>query len=349
MQSFRKLKLKYWKFLHLNITIHRMFRDGRDFYEWRGIPFGKAPIGPLRFASPLPFGKWDGVRDGSKFGGRCPEISVFERILGDEDCLNLSVSVPKVNTDELLPVMVYIHGGGFQNLTGSMFKPDYLMDEDVVYVNPNYRLGVLGFLNTGDSVIRGNMGLKDQALALRWVKDNIQAFGGDPNNITVFGESAGGASVHYLALVPSTKGLCNKVIAQSGVATTHWACQPTKDAVMNTRKYAKRFNCDTEDSSALVECLRSQTVGKLLDEYQDILGPGISVRPDLNCPMFQPSIEAVNDEEAFLIEHPLQIITDGRGHRVPMLIGANADEGLLSSIAIHNSEDVAENYEKNWD
>ncbi|CAG7728483.1 unnamed protein product, partial [Allacma fusca] len=169
-------------------------RDGRDFFEWRGIPFGKAPIGPLRFASPVPFGKWHGVRDGSKFGGRCPEISEFGTDLGDEDCLNLNVSVPKVNFKQLLPVMVFIHGGAFQEGTGSIYKPDYLMDEDVVYVNPNYRLGVLGFLNTGDTVIRGNMGLKDQALALRWIKDNIQAFGGDPNNITIFGQSAGGAS-----------------------------------------------------------------------------------------------------------------------------------------------------------
>ncbi|CAG7829375.1 unnamed protein product, partial [Allacma fusca] len=97
------------------------------------------------------------------------------------------------------------------------------MDEDVVYVNPNYRLGVLGFLNTGDTAARGNMGLKDQVLALRWVKDNIQSFGGDPNNITIFGESAGGASVHYLTLSPSTKGLFNKAIIQSGLATPHWA------------------------------------------------------------------------------------------------------------------------------
>ncbi|CAG7687337.1 unnamed protein product [Allacma fusca] len=310
---------------------------------------GTAPIGPLRFASPLPFGKWEGVRDGSKFGGRCPEVSAFDRHLGDEDCLNLNVSVPKVSTGQLLPVMVFFHGGAFQNGTGSMYTPDYLMDEDVVYVNPNYRLGVLGFLNTGDSVIRGNMGLKDQALALRWVKDNIQAFGGDPNNITIFGESAGGASVHYLTLSPSTKGLFNKTIAQSGVATPHWACKSTKDAVKYTRKYAKRFNCDTEDSLKLAECLRSKTVAELLDEYKDELGPGIATRPDLDYQFFQPSIEAVIDEQAFLVEHPLKILAEGRAHRVPMLIGATADEGLLSSIAMYNSYEIVENYEKNWE
>ncbi|CAG7821833.1 unnamed protein product, partial [Allacma fusca] len=277
--------------LYLPLTTKSMME-----LKWRGIPFGKAPIGPLRFASPVPFGKWEGVRDGSKFGGRCPEISGFGMNLGDEDCLNLNVSVPKVNSNSLLPVMVFIHGGAFQNGTGSMYRPDYFMDEDVVYVNPNYRLGIFGFLNTGDTVIRGNMGLKDQVLALRWVKDNIQAFGGDPNNVTIFGESAGAASIHHLTLSPSTKGLFSKAIIQSGDATPHWACKSTKNAVKYTKQYAKRFNCDTEDSSKLVECLRSKTVPELLEEYKDELGPG-----------------------------------------------------LLSSLAMYNSYEIAENYEKNWD
>ncbi|CAG7717815.1 unnamed protein product, partial [Allacma fusca] len=321
--------------------------DGRNFIEWRGIPFGKAPVGPLRFASPLPFGKWEGIRDGSKFGGRCPEVSGFGIDLGDEDCLNLNVSVPKVYTHQLLPVMVYFHGGIFQYGTGSTHRPDYFMDEDVVYVNPNYRLGVLGFLNTGDTVIRGNMGLKDQVLALRWVKENIQSFGGDPNNITIFGESAGGASVHYLTLLPSTQGIFSKAIVQSGIATAFWACLSTKEAVRFARKYAKRFNCDTEESSKLVECLRSKTVAELLEEYEDETGPGILIRPDLEYTPFLPSIEGVNDEEAFLVEHPLRILADGRAHGVPMMIGANADEGLLSSIALYNSEEMADNFEKN--
>ncbi|CAG7678292.1 unnamed protein product [Allacma fusca] len=210
-------------------------RDGRDFFEWRGIPFGKAPIGPLRFASPIPFGKWEGVRDGSKFGGRCPEICGSGRNLGDEDCLNLNVSVPMVNHNRLMPVMVFIHGGGFQEGTGNLYTPQYFMDEDVVYVNPNYRLGVLGFLNTGDTAIR------------------------------------------------------------------------------------------------------------------EVQGPLPTTRPDLDCPVFVPSIEVVNDEEAFLVEHPLQIMAEGRAHRVPILIGANADEGLLSAMAMYHSDEIVENYEKNWD
>ncbi|CAG7728616.1 unnamed protein product, partial [Allacma fusca] len=276
-------------------------------------------------------------------------IEAVIKFEGDEDCLNLNISIPKVNNSQMLPVMMYIHGGAFQNGTGSLYRPDYFMDEDVVYVSPNYRLGILGFLNTGDTAIRGNMGLKDQALALRWVKDNIQAFGGDPNNITIFGQSSGGASVHYLTLAPSTVGLFNKVIVQSGVASPSWACLSTKDAVKHTKEYANRFQRDVEDSSKLVECLRSKTVLELLEEYKDDMGPGITNRPDLEMHVFQPSIEVVNDEEAFLVEHPFQIMADGRAHRVPMLIGATADEGLCESMAMYNSDEILENYEKNWD
>ncbi|CAG7821572.1 unnamed protein product [Allacma fusca] len=113
----------------------------------------------VTFASPVPFGKWEGTRDGSRFGGKFPQIGDLGLDLGDEDCLNLNVSIAKVNNSQLLPVMVFIHGGAFQNGTGNMFQPHYFMDEDVVYVNPNYRLGVSGFLNTGDTAIRGNIGL----------------------------------------------------------------------------------------------------------------------------------------------------------------------------------------------
>ncbi|CAG7831425.1 unnamed protein product, partial [Allacma fusca] len=123
-------------------------RDGREFDEWRGIPYAKPPVGPLRFASPQPIGPWEKVRDGSKFGPRCPEIGVFGNTVGDEDCLYLNVAAPKVETTELLPVMVFIHGGGFQSGCGSIYHPHFFMDENVILVTLNYRLGAIGFLNT---------------------------------------------------------------------------------------------------------------------------------------------------------------------------------------------------------
>ncbi|CAG7816948.1 unnamed protein product, partial [Allacma fusca] len=151
----------------------------------------KPPVGPLRFASPQPIGPWEKVGDGSKFGPTCPEIGLFGNAVRDEDCLYLNVAAPKVETTELLPAMVFIHGGGFQSGCGNIYYPNYFMDENVILVTLYYRLGVLGFLNTGDTSIRGNMGLKDQALARGWVKGNIQNFGGNPNRITILGESAG--------------------------------------------------------------------------------------------------------------------------------------------------------------
>ncbi|CAG7821048.1 unnamed protein product [Allacma fusca] len=193
------------------------------------------------------------------------------------------------------------------------------------------------------------MGLKDQALALRWVKENIEAFGGDPNQITIFGESAGAASIHHLVLSPSTKGLFNKAISQSGVATPYWGCEPTENAVKYTHKFAKRLNCDTDDTAKLAENLRSKTVAELMAAYKQETPEGVTLRPDLESHFFMPSIEVVNDEEAFLVEHPLTIMAEGRAHKVPWMVGANSDEGLCTSLAFYNNEEVMANYEKNWD
>ena len=119
-----------------------------------------------------------------------------------------SLLLQTVSRAQPLPVMVWIHGGGFSTGSGFMYGPEYILDKDVIFVSFNYRLGPLGFLSSGDGVIAGNFGMKDQVQALRWVRDNIAAFGGDPNQVTIFGESAGGASVHALLISPLAKGAC---------------------------------------------------------------------------------------------------------------------------------------------
>ena len=161
------------------------------YYAWRGIPYAEPPVGDLRFRDPVPHRGWSGVRDASQHGNTCPSSSG-----GNEDCLFLNVYT--ANIIGRRPVMVWIHGGSFNGGSGNSgnFPPDLYVPEDVVFVTLNYRLGVLGFLSTGDRFAPGNYAMKDMILALKWVRNNILNFGGDPDNVTIFGESAGGSAVH---------------------------------------------------------------------------------------------------------------------------------------------------------
>ncbi|KAJ4446942.1 hypothetical protein ANN_13644 [Periplaneta americana] len=173
-------------------------------------------LGPFE-GPPQPPESWTGVLKATKEGPDCiqkpfPELPSLPEIVGDEDCLYLNVYTPRLPADgeatELLPVMFWIHSGGWVSGSGSsdLYGPQYLLDKEIVLVTINYRLGPLGFLSTGDEVCPGNNGLKDQLAALRWVRDNIAAFGGNPNSVTIFGESAGGASVHHHVLSESSRG-----------------------------------------------------------------------------------------------------------------------------------------------
>ncbi|XP_077282716.1 juvenile hormone esterase-like isoform X3 [Temnothorax americanus] len=182
---------------------------GCRYFAFRGIPYAKPPIGELRFKDPVPPEPWSGDRDAFKYGNVAVQLDIFSReIIGDEDCLYLNVYTTDLNPAEKRAVMVWIHGGGFFTGSGNaiIYGPDYIVQKDVVLVTLNYRLGVLGFLNLDDKVATGNQGLKDVVMALQWIQKNISKFGGNPTNITIFGESAGGAIVHYITLSPLAKG-----------------------------------------------------------------------------------------------------------------------------------------------
>ncbi|KAK3894076.1 hypothetical protein Pcinc_002178 [Petrolisthes cinctipes] len=191
---------------------------GRDFYCFKSIPYAKAPVGDLRLRDPVAGKGWEGVRDGGVVAPMCPQTLKLQRIyLGDEDCLYLTVSTHKPGDIEArLPVLVFIHGGAHFFNGNEDFPPTIFMDYDVIYVGVQYRLGVLGFLSTEDSIIPGNFGLKDQLLALRWIQNNIGYFGGDPMKVTISGHSSGAICVHCLVLSPHSKGLFSKAIIQSG-------------------------------------------------------------------------------------------------------------------------------------
>ena len=198
-------------------------RDARGVLAFKGIPYAAPPVGPLRWRAPQPLTPWNGVRNALTFGAGCLSALENDHRPGprDEDCLYLNVWTAATQADEGRPVMVWIHGGGFQ--FGSSANPatdgSHLAAKGVVVVSFNYRLGIFGFFAHSDldsEAPSGNYGLQDQLAALHWVKANIAAFGGDPDNVTVFGESAGAMAVGILMASPLAHGLFHKAIGESG-------------------------------------------------------------------------------------------------------------------------------------
>lgn len=253
--------------------------DGNTTYNiriFRNIPYAKAPVGDLRFRKPIPFGKWNGVRDGTKFGPSCiqgPPDPFASRVLPNknisEDCLQLNIYTPVNASPSKASVMVWIHGGAYIDGRGMMFDGSYLAGiGEVVVVTINYRLNVFGFLSTMDDLSPGNYGLWDQQLALRWVNENIGDYGGDKNSVTIFGESAGGFSVGLQALNPENKGLFQRVIAQSGIGNTLLAT--SQISRFATRTFANFTHCPDELSSDMMQCLRNKTAEELIQSFMNM-------------------------------------------------------------------------------
>merc|ERR1712106_154674 len=197
----------------------RINTDGYSHYTFFGIPYAQPPVGSLRFKAPLPVRPWTKSLEAFEKGPQCYQKNEFlPGVNADysEDCLHLNIYTEDLKTTAK-PVMIWSHGGGFTLGSGNDYAPlDALLEEGVIVVTINYRLGSLGFLTFGNDFVSGNMGLKDQALAIQWVKQNIQNFGGNPNKITIFGESAGAFSVHAQVLSPWNFGQIQGAIAQSG-------------------------------------------------------------------------------------------------------------------------------------
>ena len=232
---------------------------------FHGIPYAEAPEGNLRFQRPVP--KQTLTSDGSPFlatkhGNICLQRNFLYPMPGltrSEDCLFLNIYAPSARTDPL-PVMLFIHGGGYYAGASDQYVADTLaLYGNVIVVTINYRLSAWGFLSTGDEHAPGNLGLWDQHTAIKWVHDNINAFGGDPDNVTIFGESAGGYSVTFQALHDGNKGLFRRAIAMSGNLHSPSTYHPKEDA----KRLGRIVGCVQTDSKKLVQCLQSLPVERL--------------------------------------------------------------------------------------
>lgn len=292
--------------------------------SWRGIPFGADTSGAGRFAAPRPAASWAGVRDCTEFGAVAPQptYSWTDRIVGSEDCLHLDIVRP--DTDEKLPVVVYLHGGSF--IVGSshmlMLRGFQLAQAmNVVYVSINFRLGALGYLDMRslDGEACANPAVADQLLALNWVRDNIAAFGGDPESVTLMGESAGGAAVLTLMTSPHAEGLFHAAIAQSPpIGTVHSRTQSTLWA----RELVRRLALPRLSS---VDDVRAQDVGDIVRAGQSMMWRAGELLHLNSC--YAPTVDG-----DLVPKHPLQAFEDGDQTRVPLIIGTNADEASFGKF-----------------
>lgn len=305
---------------------------------YKGIPYAAPPTGDNRFKAPQPTAGWTETLVASQPGPICPQISPATRAFtGEEDCLYLNVFTPDPAPAEPLPVMVWIHGGAYVFGSGSdaSYDGSHLVKRgDVVVVTINYRLGALGYLaheglsSSDDSGTSGNYGLLDQRAALEWVKANIEGFGGDKDNVTIFGESAGGHSVCWHLVAPGSAGLFHRAIVESGYCT-----KPTYDragAEAQGARFAAALGCD--DDANAVDCMRDKTPEEIVMASQSdpMPSPGGIFYQDRSAGFaFEPTVDDVN------ITGQLADLLAGDGVAdVPVLQGANTDEGILFHVAV---------------
>jgi para-nitrobenzyl esterase len=290
--------------------------DGRRFL---GIPYAAAPTGALRFAPPRPAARWDGVRDATATPPSCAQSALATV----EDCLVVNVHTPPGTGQphyarRPLPVMVWFHGGAYTVGSAAGYDPTPLVTRGgVIVVGVNYRLGPLGFLTLPGQGPRGrdgvaNAAVLDQQAALRWVRSNVAAFGGDPRNVTIFGESAGGHSVCMQLISPGARGLFRRAISQSGACTDGGlGPAPVAEAQANSLRYAATVGC-TDPATALA-CLRAKPVAELLAAGGGLL-----------------ALDWVPAVDGAVIPRPTrEALASGRYNRVPMIVGSNRDEGRL--------------------
>lgn len=286
---------------------------------FQGIPYAAPPVGELRWRSPQPPKRWTEPLDATKPSLACEQPQTQGPIPSSEDCLYLNVTTPSKRSGKLKPVMVWLHGGGNSFLSSDGFKAHRLaLGADVVVVSMNFRLGPLGFLGHPDLPNSGAFGLEDQQAALRWVQRNAVAFGGDPTNVTLFGESGGAFDVCGQLVSPAAKGLFHRAIMQSGGCSITWpangiifnepASSPwiaRQQGEANGVALAARFGCST------VDCLRKVPA-------KDIAATLTGLTPVVYGNRVLPT-------------HPAKALADGKFHRVPVLSGNTRDEGRLAA------------------
>jgi para-nitrobenzyl esterase len=309
--------------------------SGTGIRVFKGVPFAAPPLGDLRWQAPRPVVPWEGVRTATEFGPRCTQGRMFSDISFtnlSEDCLSLNIWTPAKKAGDRLPVMVWVHGGGFQAGSGAEPRHDGMAfaRKGIVLVTVNYRLGVFGFFSHPELTresgrhASGNYGFLDQVAALRWVHDNITAFGGDPKNVTIFGESAGSFSVSALMASPLAKGLFHKAIGESGAFFTAGSGTLPLASLAASEERGVKFAGSL--GAASLAALRAKPAA-------DILAAASKAQPG-----FMPNLDGY-----FFPVDVWTIFAAGWQHPVPLLAGWNADE-VRQSVTLRPQKPTVQSF-----
>ncbi|ETN62847.1 alpha-esterase [Anopheles darlingi] len=310
----------------------RVLPNGTEYYSYQGIPYAHPPVGELRFKPPVPLEKFaeEPLQCGVERSICLASFYLPASPPGTEDCLYLNVyttNAPGNVGVPLKPTMLFIHGGGYYTGSGNtdFYGPEVLLQHDVILVTVNYRLGPLGFMALPAAGVYGNQGLKDQQLALKWVHDNIARFGGDPENVTLMGESAGSGSVSWHYLSPKSRQFFHKAICQSGSVFCPWGVQYQPE--QKARRLAALLGYTGEDDAGVLETLQNASAEDLVMNASRAFDE-TDVTTYLLSP-FIPSIEDAASEDPIIPQRGEELLKQANTITIPLISGVTSAEGLV--------------------
>ncbi|KAL7986313.1 hypothetical protein Chor_011479 [Crotalus horridus] len=294
-----------------------------------GIPYAEPPLGKLRLQKPLPHQPWTQTLEATSFGNSCPQSIYVEDPAAptwnpktplSEDCLSLNIWVPHPQPSSPVPVFFWIHGAGYVGGSSSLdlFNGASLAaTEKVIVVSTNYRLGALGFLYLPPAA-PGNLGLWDQQLALRWIKENAAPFGGDSSRVTIFGHCAGAASVNFHLLAPKSQDLFAQAVMQSGAANAFWAWSSPEETKRSSLEFVRLLGCSEDNNTSVGHCLQTKNVSEFIQHQSSkYLSGGFELKFS-----FSPTVDG-----DFLLGDPEKLMEEGQIQVKPVLLGKTSDEG----------------------
>uniref|UniRef100_A0A336K9Q0 carboxylesterase n=1 Tax=Culicoides sonorensis TaxID=179676 RepID=A0A336K9Q0_CULSO len=313
---------------------------GKQYFAYRGIPYAKPPIHDLRFEPPEPLGTWDGVLNATNYGPVCPQSDELGYEEMSEDCLTLNIFTPQVSSGNL-NVIIFVNGEMFNEGAARDVGPDYFMYHDCVLVTLNYRLNIFGFISTGTRHAPGNIGLKDQSLALIWLQNNINSFGGNPYTSTLMGHGSGAMSntLHFVS--PLSSGSFGRMIVMSGSTLSHYQFQ--KHNLNLVKEQAKNVNCTVDDIETMVKCLKRIDFRILANGYRNLTEWG-----PYPYKTWFPVIERYFGQLRFMPEDPIYRYRQGKITYVPFLIGITKNETSFLADKILANQTMTKDFRSNF-